>query len=64
MMRVVMNAEVLGKRLEEIEKTIVNLNGQLNVLHGHKTEVNHWISQLNTPSDETGVDKPTVNPVE
>lgn len=41
-----MNLEVLLKRAEEIEAAIVNMASQLNALHGHKAETQHWIKQL------------------
>lgn len=48
-----MNLEVLLQRAQEIEQTILSMTGQLNALHGHKTEVAHWIEQLKNPVPDT-----------
>lgn len=41
-----MDLEQLQARSKEIDDAIVNMSAQLNALHGHKTEVSHWIQQL------------------
>lgn len=47
-----MNLEQLLARASEIETAIVNAAAQLNALHGHKVEVQHWISQHQAPAQE------------
>ncbi len=46
-----MNLEQLLARSQEIENAIINMTTQLNALHGHKTEVAHWITQLKAPQE-------------
>lgn len=56
-----MNLELLLTRAQEIESAILNMTAQLNALHGHKTEVTHWISELQKPApeaNETQVETP------
>ncbi len=48
-----MNLEELQGRHKEIEVAIINMTAQLNHLHGHKTEVAYWISQLHAASPES-----------
>ncbi len=47
-----MNLEKLLTRAQEIETAILNITAQLNALHGHKTELSHWISQFQSPTKE------------
>lgn len=47
-----MNLEQLQTRAQEIDGAILNMTAQLNALHGHKTEVTHWIAQLQSPAPE------------
>lgn len=47
-----MNLEKLLERAQEIESAIVSMTAQLSALHGHKTEVAHWITQLQSESSE------------
>lgn len=54
-----MNLEELLARAEEIESAIVNAAGQLNALHGHKVEIQHWISRLQIPADAPQVELPS-----
>jgi hypothetical protein len=46
-----MNLEQMLARAQEIENAIINMTSQLNALHGHKTEVAHWITQLQAPQE-------------
>ncbi len=60
-----MNLEELLARAQEIESAILNMTAQLNALHGHKTELTHWLSKLQSPcadANETQVEQP-VEPV-
>lgn len=57
-----MNLIALLARAEEIAATIVNLTAQLNALHGHKAETQHWIQQLQAKENETQVE-PAPEPV-
>lgn len=60
-----MNLEQLLTRAQEIETAILNMTAQLNALHGHKTEITHWISELQKPTagaNETQVES-SVEPV-
>jgi len=41
-----MNLEILLARTQEIEVAITNASAQLNALHGHKAETEHWIQKL------------------
>lgn len=60
-----MNLEVLLARAEEIEKAIMQMTSQLNALHGHKAETQHWIDQLRSKQDEsTPVEPAVANPDE
>lgn len=59
-----MNLETLQARQQEIDTAIVNTTAQLNMLHGHKTETLHWISQLQSQKDETLVEPCEVVAVE
>ena len=47
-----MDLTVLAVRLQEIETAIVTTSNQLNALYGHKTEVMHWMQQLQSPKPE------------
>ena len=53
-----MNLEMLLNRAKEIDAAIVNVNNQLNALHGHKAETLHWIEQLKSQSDAAVVELP------
>jgi len=59
-----MNLEILLHRAQEIETAILNMTGQLNVLHGHKAETAHWVEKLKAAEDETKVDSLPEVPVE
>lgn len=54
-----MNLEKLLSRSQEIDNAILNMTAQLNALHGHKTELTHWISEAKNAcsnSSETQVE--------
>lgn len=60
-----MNLEVMLQRLQEIEAAIVNVANQYQVLVGHKTEAQHWISEFQKPADAASVptvDEPVATP--
>ncbi len=61
-----MNLELLLARSNEIASAIATLTNQLNALHGHKAETDHWISQMQPPkeSNETQVETQDVPVVE
>lgn len=58
-----MDLQQLLARAQEIEVAVINMTSQLNALHGHKTEIAHWIQQVQLKEDETQVE-PQVEPVE
>ena len=41
-----MNKELLVKRLEELDKSIQQLNANMNVLIGCKAEAQHWLDEI------------------
>lgn len=47
-----MNLEKLLERAQEIDSAIASMSAQLSALHGHKTEVAHWLKQLQEESSE------------
>ncbi len=56
-----MNLQTLLARAQEIEAAIIQTTAQLSALHGHKTEVAHWIQKIQHPEpviDETQVENP------
>ena len=59
-----MNLEQLVARAAEIGAAIVNMTAQLNALHGHKTEVEHWIKQHQDKENEPQVEQPAEPVVE
>lgn len=62
-----MNLEQLLARIAEIAAAIINMTNQLNALHGHKAEAEHWVSQLKAadePKSETQVETPAEPVVE
>ncbi len=58
-----MDLNVFLKRLQEIEQAIVSTANQYQALIGHKTEIQHWIGQLQNPpqENENKVDDKAVN---
>lgn len=44
-----MNLEQLMLRMQEVDRSMVDVANQYQQLAGHKNELTHWINELNKP---------------